>query len=91
MKYEEYEAKLTEVVKNPDQAALSVQDILKEIKADCETKASLEAGISERDGRIRTLQDTNMQLFMKVTGGKENQDPEDKTPDEVLNELFKEE
>ena len=43
MKYEDYEKKLTELVKNPDSAALAVQDILKDLKADSETFASLEA------------------------------------------------
>lgn len=90
MKYEEYEAKLNDVVKNPDSAATAVLDILKDIKADTDTLASLEAGIAERDGRIRDLQDTNMKLFLRQTGvGSE--DEEEKDPDAVLDELFKEE
>lgn len=90
MKYEEYEAKLNDVVKNPDSAATAVLDILKDIKADTDTLASLEAGIAERDGRIRDLQDTNMKLFLRQTGaGPEDEDEKD--PDAVLDELFKEE
>lgn len=90
MKYEDYEAKLNDVVKNPDSAATAVLDILKEIKADTDTLASLEAGISERDGRIRDLQDTNMKLFLRQTGDNGQKDDEDKTPDEMLDDLFKE-
>lgn len=80
MKYEDYEAKLTELVKNPDSAALAVQDILSELKTDCETMASLEAGVAERDGRIRSLQDTNMQLFLRQTGGSDSHDEEEPKP-----------
>lgn len=74
MKYEEYEQKLSECVKNPDSAALAIQDILKELKTDCETMASLEAGIAEKDGRIRDLQDTNMKLFLQNCSGTPDQD-----------------
>lgn len=91
MKYEDYEAKLTELVKNPDSAALAVQDILKDLKADSETFASLEANVAAQEGRIKDLQDTNMKLFLRQTGGAENQEPEEKTADEVIDELFKEE
>lgn len=91
MKYEDYEKKLNAVVANPDQAATAVLDILKDIKADSETFASLEASVAEKDGRIKDLQDTNMKLFLRQTGGSENQDEEEKTPEEVINDLFKEE
>lgn len=91
MKYEEYESKLTDLVKNPDSAAIAVQDILKELKADSETFASLEASVAEKDGRIKDLQDTNMKLFLRQTGGSDEQEPEEKTADEMLDELFKEE
>lgn len=90
MKYEDYESKLNAVVANPDQAATAVLDILKDIKADSETFAALEASVAEKDGRIKDLQDTNMKLFLRQTGGSENQDVEEKTADEVLDDLFKE-
>lgn len=91
MVYEDYEKKLTELVKNPDSAALAVQDILKDLKADSETFASLEANVATQEGRIKDLQNTNMQLFLRQTGGGESSEPEEKSPDEVIDELFKEE
>ena len=91
MKYEDYEKSLSEVVKNPDQAAIAVQDILKNLKADSETFAALEASVSEKDGRIRDLQDVNTKLFLRCTGGEDNTaDDEEKTADEIIDELFKE-
>lgn len=91
MKYEEYEAKINNLVKNPDSAATAALDLLKDLKADSETFASLEASVAEKDGRIKDLQDTNMKLFLRQTGGTDDQEPEEKTPDEMLDELFKEE
>lgn len=90
MKYEEYEERMNHIVANPDSAATAVLDILKEIKTDTDTIASLEAGVAERDSRIKDLQDTNMKLFLRQTGGSITQEPEDKDPDQVLDELFKE-
>lgn len=91
MKYEDYEAKLTELVKNPDSAALAVQDILKDLKADSETFASLEANVAAQEGRIKDLQDTNMKLFLRTTGGPSDEEPDEKSVDEQIDELFKEE
>lgn len=91
MKYEDYESKLNAVVANPDSAATAVLDILKDLKADSETFASLEASVAEKDGRIKDLQDTNMKLFLRQTGGSPDQEPEEKTPDQIIDELFKEE
>ena len=56
MKYEEYESRMNHIVANPDSAATAVLDILKEIKTDTDTIASLEAGVAERDNRIKDLQ-----------------------------------
>lgn len=46
---------------------------------------------SAKDERIRNLQDTNQSLFLRVTGGaqEEEVDEDDKTPEQVLNDLVK--
>lgn len=90
MKYENYEQKLTELVKSNPDSAVAVQDILAELKTDSETFASLEASVAEKDGKIRDLQDSNLKLFLRQTG-EPNQEPEEKSVDEQLDELFKEE
>lgn len=87
MKYEDYEAKVTALISNPDTAAVAAQEILSEIKSDTENIASLEAGIAERDARIRDLQDTNMKLFLSQSAPEETE-PEEKSADEILDELF---
>lgn len=91
MKYEEYETALQNVVKNPDSAALAVQDILTNLKADSETFASLEASVAEKDSRIKDLQNVNMQLFLRQTGGPSGDEPDEKSVDEQIDDLFKEE
>lgn len=78
MKYEDYESKLTGVVSNPDSAPIAVQEILKDLKSDAATMESMAAEISEKDAKIRELQDTNTKLFLQVTGTDSSDDkPED--------------
>ena len=88
MTFEEYESKLSDIVKSPDQAALLVQDVLSELKTDCETRASLEAAITEKDSRIKGLQDVNMKLYLQVTGSGNNQEPEEEKPKTFEEKLF---
>ena len=87
MKYEDYEKKVTDLISNPEAAPVTAQEILSEIKSDTENIASLEAGIAERDARIRDLQDTNMKLFLSQSSQIEDE-PEEKSADEILDELF---
>lgn len=92
MKYEDYEKRLTNLVKDVGgQSAEEVLDILKEIKADTDAIASYEAIVKDKDTKIADLNQTNMNLFMRITGGTDEQDPPEKTPDEMINDLFKEE
>lgn len=88
MDYAKYEQALTSLVTNPDSAAIAVQDILKDLKTDCETFASMEASVTEKDGRIKDLQNVNMQLFLRQTGGAQEQEPEEEKPKTFEEKLF---
>lgn len=89
MLYDDYEKRVTALISNPDQAPITAQEILSEIKTDTEKITSLEASIAEKDARIRDLQDTNMRLFLSQSTPVEDE-PEEKSADEILDELFKE-
>lgn len=89
MTYEEYETKLNAIVKDPDSAPIAVQEILKELKTDSDTLASVTADNTAKDERIRSLQDTNTKLFLQITGkddsGSSADSWEDMNGDEALN------
>lgn len=87
MTYQEYEAALNGIVQNPDTAPTAVQSLLQEIKTDTDALATAINGISERDARIRDLQNTNIKLFMSQSGAPEN-DPEPE-PEMTFEELLK--
>lgn len=87
MTYKEYESALNGIVQNPDTAPTAVQSLLQEIKTDTEALATAINGISERDARIRDLQDTNIKLFMSQSSVPEN-DPEPE-PEMTFEELLK--
>lgn len=80
MKYEEYEAKIKNLISNPDTATAAAQDILNDLKADSETFASLQASVTDYEARVRDLQDTNVKLFLRTTGGEPDQDDPEPQP-----------
>lgn len=83
MTYEEYEKILNDVVANPDTAPAQVQAVKDALKTDIDTLAALTASDAEKDARIKSLQETNIKLFLSQGGKPENETeekPEDKIP-----------
>lgn len=88
MKYEDYEGiaqKLT--AENAPEVLKTMLDAVKEDLAERDTLKTLQ---EEQEAKIKDLQDTNIKLFLSQTGKAEQDEDEEKTPDEVLDELFKE-
>ncbi len=92
MTFDEYKSNIMDLIKDPDTALTKVDGLFKELQGDLETKASVEAKVAEQDERIRTLQDTNMKLFLKASGEPEKEpEPEQpKTIEEKFDDLVKE-
>lgn len=92
MTFDEYKSNIMDLIKDPDTALTKVDGLFKELLGDLETKASVEAKVAEQDERIRTLQDTNMKLFLKASGEPEKEpEPEQpKTIEEKFDDLVKE-
>ena len=78
MKYEDYESRLTGLITQPESAPIAVQSILEDLKSDAATMESMASELSEKDEKIRQLQDTNTRLFLQVTGT----DSSDEKPEE---------
>lgn len=70
MTYPEYEAKIKEIVANPDSLAAASIELLAEIKKDTDVIDSYHAKNVAAEDRIKKLQETNMQLFLQITDGK---------------------
>lgn len=92
MTFDEYKSNIMDLIKDPDTALTKVDGLFKELQGDLETKASVEAKVAEQDERIRTLQDTNMKLFLKASGEPEKEpEPEQpKTIEDKFDDLVKE-
>ena len=92
MTFDEYKSNIMDLIKDPDTALTKVDGLFKELQGDLETKASVEAKVAEQDERIRTLQDTNMKLFLKASGEPEKEpEPEQpKTIEQKFDDLVKE-
>lgn len=94
MKYDEYEAAINKMISEPETAPVGAQAVLAGLKEDFASFESAQAGIAERDEKIRALQDTNIALFMSQTGEPESAEPEDEGPksfEELIAENIEEE
>lgn len=89
MTYDEY-TKLAGTV-TADNAPAVLKTMLEGIKTDLTELEAVRAGIAEKETRIKDLQDTNMKLFLSITGkGEETKEEEEKTPEDYRAELVKE-
>lgn len=83
MKYEEYEAIAKQLT--TENAPDIVKQMLDAIKEDVSTIDTLMSSITEKDTKIRDLQDTNLKLFLSQTGK-----ADDASADDVEEEMNKE-
>jgi hypothetical protein len=94
--YEEYEKRINGALANPDTAPTEFVNILSDLKTDLTAKDTLETEKTELETRVRDLQDTNMKLYMSVTGNTDEDEEEDEPAegtavvDELMDKLFKE-
>lgn len=96
MTYEQYEERINKALANADTAPTEFVNILSELKTDLTAKDTLETEKSELETRVRDLQDTNMKLYLSVTGNSDEEEDEDEPAegtavvDELMDALFKE-
>ncbi len=96
MTYEEYEKRINGALANPDTAPTEFVNILSDLKTDLTAKDTLETEKTELETRVRDLQDTNMKLYLSVTGTSDEDEEEDEPSegtdvvDELMDKLFKE-
>lgn len=96
MTYEEYEKRINNALANADTAPTEFVSILSELKTDLTAKDTLETEKTELETRVRGLQDTNMKLYLSVTGTSTEDEEEDEPAegtdvvDELMEKLFKE-
>ena len=96
MTYEEYEKRINGALANPDTAPTEFVNILSDLKTDLTAKDTLETEKTELETRVRDLQDTNMKLYLSVTGTSDKDGEEDEPAegtgvvDELMEKLFKE-
>lgn len=96
MTYEEYEKRINGALANPDTAPTEFVNILSDLKTDLTAKDTLETEKTELETRVRDLQDTNMKLYLSVTGNSDEEEDDDEPAegtavvDELMDALFKE-
>lgn len=78
MKFEDFSNKINEAAKNPDTMLGILPDILKEVEQDFIERDALMERVTVLEDKNRSLQDTNIKLYLAQTG-EASEDPEDDT------------
>lgn len=81
MTFEEYEQKINHAVLNQDEIPVIMQEILKELKTDLTSLEAFKTKNTEQEEKIKSLQESNVKLFLGQTGGGEGKKPEESKPD----------
>lgn len=96
MTYDEYEKRINGALANADTAPSEFVNILSELKTDLTAKETLENEKVNLETRVRDLQDTNMKLYLSVTGSSNDDEADDEPAegnavvDEFLEKVFNE-
>lgn len=81
MTFEEYEKKIQHAVLNQDEIPVVMQEILAALKTDLTTLDSFKTKNAEQEEKIRTLQESNVKLFLgqtqQTSADKENETGDD--------------
>lgn len=87
MTFKEVQEALVELLKSPDEAQGKADEFLEKLKPDYENLESATVKVREQEDKIRSLQDTNQQLFLKTNmmdnSGNDNIDDEIVTPEDA--------
>ena len=95
MTYEEYEKSINSVLSNPDTALANIPAVLDEIKKDLTSLETVTTENASLQQRIKDLQETNMKLYLSMTGSEPDTEEDEPATglgviDEFLADVFKE-
>ena len=77
MTYAEYEKTINELLSNPDTALANTGKLLEELKKDTTSLETMQTENEKLNARIKDLQDTNMKLYLSVTGESSGEDDDE--------------
>lgn len=80
MTLEEYTNIINGMVSAPDTAPAVASSLIEAIKDDLGKLDAAAASIAAKEDQIRTLQDTNIKLFMSQSGNAATEEPEEEGP-----------
>ena len=77
-------------IKSPEEAPSLMKELISIVEKDYAEYETIKKCVEDSNNKIRSLQDTNMKLFLSQTTQKEEeQEEKEMTPDEVVNDFIK--
>ena len=83
MTIDEYRDKITGVIKNPETGGEVGAELIKSLTEDLSTMEAMKIQLSESEKKIRELQDSNVKLFLSVTGQSNQEEEEEEKPETI--------
>ncbi len=89
MEKNKYLELISKSIKSPEEAPTIMKELISIVEKDCDEYESIKKYVEDSNNKIRSLQDTNMKLFLSQTSQKEEeQEDKEMTPDEVINDFI---
>ena len=90
MEKNKYLELINKSIKSPEEAPAIMKELISIVEKDCDEYESIKKHVEDSNNKIRSLQDTNMKLFLSQTNQKEEeQEEKEMTPDEVVDDFIK--
>lgn len=87
MTFDEFKTELTAIISKPDDALALLPDFIDKVKIDYEARDAFKAQGETQEAKIRSLQDTNLKLFLQQTQPIMTKDePQERTSDVIFAE-----
>ena len=90
MEKNKYLELINKSIKSPEEAPSIMNELISIVEEDYNEYETMKSNVEEANNKIRSLQDTNMKLFLSQTTQKEEeQEEKELTPDEVVEDFIK--
>ena len=90
MEKNKYLELINKSIKSPEEAPSIMNELISIVEEDYNEYETMKSNVEEANNKIRSLQDTNMKLFLSQTNQKEEeQEEKELTPDEVVEDFIK--
>lgn len=88
MKISDFEARFKAFLETPDTSVADAPAFLEEVRKDYTSMEAMANHTAELEAKVKDLQEANVKLFLATTSEAGEEEPEEKTGDDFIDEVF---